>query len=58
MRLLTHSPGDLRELQAHIAEARRLQMIQAHKNDRKAQADREQPHFRLTPNDDPQGKLL
>ena len=58
MKLRAQSPDALRALQAHIAECRRLQAIQAKKNDRKAQADREQPHFNLTPHDEPQRQLF
>lgn len=58
MRLRTHSPDDLRELQRQIAECRRLQAIQAKLNDRKAQADREATHFALRPNDEPQRRLF
>ena len=58
MKLRAQSPDALRELQAHIAECRRLQMIQAKKNDRKAQADRLRDHFNLTPHDEPQRSLF
>lgn len=58
MRLRTHSPDDLRELQRQIAECRRLQVIQAKLNDRKAQADRLREHFKLAPNDEPQRDLF
>ena len=58
MKLRAQSPDALRELQRHIEEAKRLQAIQAKKNDRKALADREREHFSLRPNDDPQRRLL
>lgn len=58
MKLRAQSPDALRELQRHIEEAKRLQAIQARKNDRKAQADAQREHFTLRPNDEPQRRLF
>ncbi len=58
MKLRAQSPDALHELEQHIAECRRLQMIQAKKNDRKAQSDRLREHFTLTPHDEPQRRLF
>ena len=58
MKLHTYTPEELAEHARIIAEYKRLQAIREKKNDRKVQADREAPHFGLTPNDEPQRRLL
>jgi len=58
MKLRAQSPDALRELARIRAEYEQQKAIQGKRAERKVQADREQPHFKLTPNDNPQGELL